>query len=170
MSVIAIRNLLMVASLAVMAALIGWGIHSWNEHEREEGRAEVRAADAKEAAAAAERNAKETQRRLDQQQEVQSAHDEALASATADAAGARDAAGQLQQRVAQLESAARRAACHPAAVVDGQAAADPIGVLAELQRRADERAGVLAEYADRARIAGRQCEADYDALTRGTAP
>jgi hypothetical protein len=36
--------------------------------------------------------------------------------------------------------------------------------------RAGERAGELAEYADRARIAGQQCERDYDALTmRGSA-
>ncbi|MDI3304904.1 MAG: DUF2514 family protein [Burkholderia multivorans] len=31
--------------------------------------------------------------------------------------------------------------------------------------RVDERAGELAEYADRARIAGQQCERDYDTLT-----
>ncbi|MEG1735660.1 MAG: DUF2514 family protein, partial [Comamonas sp.] len=31
--------------------------------------------------------------------------------------------------------------------------------------RADKRAGILAEYADAARIAGAGCERDYDALT-----
>ena len=43
---------------------------------------------------------------------------------------------------------------------------DPIGVLADVLRSADERAGVPAEYADAARIAGQRCERDYDALRR----
>jgi hypothetical protein len=41
--------------------------------------------------------------------------------------------------------------------------------VADVLGRADERAGELAEYADRARIAGQQCERDYDALTIGAA-
>lgn len=38
-------------------------------------------------------------------------------------------------------------------------------LIADVLGRADQRAGELAEYADRARIAGQQCERDYDALT-----
>ncbi|MCT9015390.1 DUF2514 family protein, partial [Cupriavidus gilardii] len=35
--------------------------------------------------------------------------------------------------------------------------------------RADRRAGILAEYADAARIAGQACERAYDALSRSDA-
>lgn len=42
---------------------------------------------------------------------------------------------------------------------------DPIGVLAHVLGRADERASILAELADRRGIAGRACERAYDALT-----
>ena len=40
---------------------------------------------------------------------------------------------------------------------------DPIGVLAHVLGRADERAGVLADLADRRAIAGAACERAYDA-------
>ncbi|MCY1463236.1 hypothetical protein D9M71_811040 [compost metagenome] len=38
-------------------------------------------------------------------------------------------------------------------------------VLSDLLARADERAGELAKAYDLARIAGQQCEREYDALT-----
>ncbi|WP_428420020.1 DUF2514 family protein [Methylibium sp.] len=41
----------------------------------------------------------------------------------------------------------------------------PAGVLAELQRRADEHAGSLAHIADERGAAGTVCEHEYDALT-----
>ena len=43
-------------------------------------------------------------------------------------------------------------------------AADPIGMLADVLGRADARAGKLAEYADRARIAGDACVSAYESL------
>ena len=44
-------------------------------------------------------------------------------------------------------------------------------VLTELLDRAQARHGELAEYADAARIAGQQCERDYDSLTlKATVP
>ncbi|MCA8240568.1 DUF2514 family protein [Burkholderia sp. AU32262] len=82
-------------------------------------------------------------------------------AALADAFAARAAAGSLQQRVDQLVAAAR----HPAAAAGSPAAGDALDLLADVLGRAGERAGDLAEYADRARIAGQQCERDYDALT-----
>lgn len=42
-------------------------------------------------------------------------------------------------------------------------------LLAELFRRADQRAGELAAIADQARIRGLTCEAAYDALTGASA-
>ncbi|WP_441623340.1 MULTISPECIES: DUF2514 family protein [unclassified Cupriavidus] len=69
----------------------------------------------------------------------------------------------LRQRVAGL-LAAGRAAGNPAASGPGPAAGDPLGVLADVLSRADQRAGALAGYADAARFAGQACERGYDAL------
>ena len=70
----------------------------------------------------------------------------------------------LQERVSALVSEARRASQNPSIKSSVEATEDPIGVLAELRSRADERAGILAEYGDKARIAGESCERDYNAL------
>lgn len=103
----------------------------------------------------------EEQRRTAAQSEIAKDANQQRTAALADAFAARAAAGSLQQRVDQLVAAARR----PAASAGSPAAGDPLDLLADVLSRADQRAGELAEYADRARIAGQQCERDYDALT-----
>lgn len=87
------------------------------------------------------------------------------AQARNDAVLADAARGRLQQRVAELAAAARRAAANPAAPGASAPAEDAAGVLAELQQRADERAGILARVADERGAAGELCERSYDALT-----
>lgn len=73
-----------------------------------------------------------------------------------------DASGRdLRVRLAGAVAAARAASA-----AGGETAGDPIGVLADVLGRADERAGVLAGYADEARTAGLACERSYDALVR----
>lgn len=73
-----------------------------------------------------------------------------------------DAAGRdLRVRLATAVAAARAA---PAG--GSEAAGDPIGVLADVFQRADDRAAVLADFADRSRVAGLACERSYDALKR----
>ena len=57
-----------------------------------------------------------------------------------------------------------RAPSNIAAAGGGQAAGDPLDVFAVLSSRLDSRAGELAEYAHRARIAGQARERSYDAL------
>lgn len=106
----------------------------------------------------------EEQRRTAAQTEIANAATKDLEGARADAAAANDAAGRLRQRVAEL-LAAGRATGNPAAAGSGPAAGDPLGVLADVLSRADQRAGILAKYADAARIAGQACERSYDALT-----
>jgi Flp pilus assembly protein TadB len=67
------------------------------------------------------------------------------------------------------KAAARRAReqCPAAAAAGlGEAAGDPIGVLADVLGRADDRAQLLAELADRRYLAGRACEREYDAARR----
>lgn len=73
-----------------------------------------------------------------------------------------DAAGRdLRVRLAAAVAAARAASA-----AGGEAASDPIGVLADVLVRADDRAALLAAYADSARVAGLTCERSYDALKR----
>lgn len=103
----------------------------------------------------------EEQRRTAAQSEIAKDANQQRTAALADAFAARAAAGSLQQRVDRLVAAAR----NPAAATGSPAASDALDLLADVLGRADERAGQLAEYADRARIAGQQCERDYDALT-----
>lgn len=88
---------------------------------------------------------------------------QAQARAAADADAARAAAGRLRGDLADYITAHRAAANARAAA--GQCAPDSnaFDLLAELQRRADERAGELAEIADDARAKGKACERGYDA-------
>lgn len=103
----------------------------------------------------------EEQRRTAAQSEIANDANQQRTAALADAFAARAAAGSLQQRVDQLVAASR----HPATSAGSPAAGDTLDLLADVLGRADQRAGELAEYADRARIAGQQCERDYDALS-----
>ena len=88
---------------------------------------------------------------------------QAQARAAADADAARAAAGRLRGDLADYITAHRAAANARAAA--GQCAPDTgaLNLLAELQRRADERAGELARIADDARGRGSVCERFYDA-------
>lgn len=103
----------------------------------------------------------EEQRRAERQAEITNEAHEQAEKAQADARAAAAAADGLRRRIAQLVAASRK---HPAAAHPGTAANDPIGVLADVLGRADQRAGELATYADAAHIAGSACERAYDAL------
>ncbi len=153
----------------VAAALVasGWIVNGWRlagQIEQLQGeQAKQREGQAAALAAASEAARTEEQRRTAEQRGIANAaakeRDEALADArTADAV-----AEQLRVRVAQLAAAARGAG-NPPAASGSQAAGDPLDVLTDVLGRADKRAGDLAEYADRARIAGQACERSYDAL------
>lgn len=102
----------------------------------------------------------EEQRRTAAQSEIANDANQQRTAALADAFAARAAAGSLQQRVDQLV-----AASHSPATTGSPAAGNALDLLADVLGRADQRAGELAAYADAARIAGQQCERDYDALT-----
>ncbi|RQZ18155.1 DUF2514 family protein [Burkholderia sp. Bp9031] len=80
------------------------------------------------------------------------------ARAAADAAAS--AADRLRKQVAGLVARAH----HPSAAPGGPTTGDALDLLADVLGSIDDRAGELAEYADRARIAGQQCERDYGAL------
>ncbi|KVE27263.1 hypothetical protein WS67_12240 [Burkholderia singularis] len=107
----------------------------------------------------------EEQRRTAAQQEIAEdaakQRDRARADAVA-AASASAAADGLRKQVAVLVERGR----HPTPTAGSAPTGDALDLLADVLGRADTRAGELAEYADRARIAGEQCERDYAALTR----
>lgn len=86
----------------------------------------------------------------------------ALAVADAGRARAVDARNRLQHDLADYLTQHRAAAQARAAA--GQCAPDtgPAELLADLQRRADDRAGELAHVADTARARGHACERAYD--------
>ena len=112
-----------------------------------------------------ERDARQEEQRRAQAQEEARAHaQEERTIADAGAAGA-DAAGQrLRDEAAQLAATVSCSGPDTATIARGQAATRAAMVLSDLLTRADERAGELATALDRARIAGQQCEREYDAL------
>lgn len=94
----------------------------------------------------------------DAQRQIDQANNDA-ADAAATASSLRDAIDQTVSRLA--DSQARVSACTTAA---SQAAARHARVLADVLKRADQRAGVLAATADQSRARGLACEAAYDGL------
>jgi len=127
-------------------------------------------ATAAESARLAERaeRAEEARRETLQRKALDEAHFN-LEAAQTDAAGARTAGEQLRVQAQRFAAAAREASARAAAAERSAAGADPLGVFVHVLGRIDERAGRLAEIADRARVAGQLCERSYDALTQ-TAP
>ncbi|KPM67716.1 hypothetical protein HB13667_05680 [Pseudomonas putida] len=113
-----------------------------------------------------ERDARqEEQRRATAQEEARAHAQEERTTADAGAASA-DAAGQrLRNDAARFAATVSCSGPDTAAIARGQAATRAAMVLSDLLTRADERAGELATALDRARIAGQQCEREYDALT-----
>ncbi|WP_449106683.1 DUF2514 family protein [Pseudomonas mohnii] len=85
--------------------------------------------------------------------------------ASADAAAARATAASLRDEADRLaSSAASKASSHSCTAAASQAATRAVMVLADVFKRADERAGDLAEYADQSRSRGVTCEQAYTAL------
>jgi hypothetical protein len=137
---------------------------SYDEDLRAEGRLQVQAKWDAADLATAQANAKETQRRLDRQQENQRAQDALLAAAREDAArNAADAQRVREQAAGAAREWSARLADAPTGQ-DLQAAAAAITVLTDVRSRLDAAATELASYATSARAAGLKCEADYDAL------
>jgi hypothetical protein len=165
---------------AVVAALLAGGA-LFVHHERDIGAARVEAvrqtehaAAAAVAASAVASAAAESQRREARIQEVVHATQQAASQVAADASSAareRDALRRerdalLLQLRAAIASSRGSVPSHPAFAAGGedQPGGDPIGVLADVLDRADQRAGVLAEIADRRRITAEACERSSDAL------
>ncbi|MDP9514637.1 DUF2514 family protein [Pseudomonas protegens] len=88
-------------------------------------------------------------------------------SAVADAVTARTAAGSLQRTVDDLAERLKRTASSNSCTAAASAAATRAAlVLADVFKRADQRAGDLAADADQSRSRGVTCEQAYDGLVK----
>lgn len=152
---------------AGVAVLLAWT--HWQAYRQGGASARVELAQVRQQAAEQVASAERKQREIELQRtrDVQEAATHAqtrIDALAADLAASRAAADGLRAAAA---SAARRACPNPSAAGAGTREPDPgaLDLLVDVLGRADARAGELAEYADRARIAGSACERAYDALT-----
>ncbi|WP_145279031.1 DUF2514 domain-containing protein [Pseudomonas sp. URMO17WK12:I11] len=113
-----------------------------------------------------ERGARQQEHQRAQAQEEARGHGhEERSIANAGAINA-DASGQrLRNESANFAAAVSCPGTDTAVVARGQAATRAAMVLSDLLARADARAGELAKAYDQARIAGEQCQREYDALS-----
>ncbi|MFG0786935.1 DUF2514 family protein [Delftia tsuruhatensis] len=152
----------------VLAALLGWQTLARLGGERDAAQARAELAGEREAAATAARQASERYRILEDKHRddirtIDTQARQELARSAADADAARAAAGRLRGDLANYLTAHRAAAQARAAAGHCTPDTGALDLLAELQRRADERAGALARIADDARARGSACERAYDA-------
>lgn len=157
---------LWLATILALALAYGGGRWQQSAHDRAAYQAKVTAAalDAARKQIKAVDDARlEEQRRTRAQTGIADAAKKDADGARLDARDAGAAADRLRKRVDQL-LAAVRAGQNSAAPSGSASAGDPLGVLADVLEKSDRRTGILAEYADEARIAGQACERAYDAL------
>ena len=144
----------------IVGSLIAGAIF-WHLSEVNKARAEVQSAWDTEKLQAIDAARIEDARRIAAFEEVRTDAQSQIARAAADAASARDASQRLRER---FKATAARA-CPGTAVAEGSPPAPETGILlSDVFGVLQDHAGQLAEYADRARIAGEACVKSYDSL------
>ena len=151
------RSLIPVAAFAVGLLLAGT-VQGWRYGKQI---ADIRTGQAQAVTKAVTQARSEEKDRITKLEEVANDARTKLEAAHDDAATARNAAVSLRKQLADYRTRVRS---NPAATGGGATAEDPLYLLSVVLTRADDRAGELAEFADRAHIAGRTCEAAYDSL------
>lgn len=149
-----------------LAAVLAWG--GWQRHLAGQAARDL-ASNTAEVARLRERglaaSLSETTRRVLAQGKVAANATAKTTLAAADAGTADAATARVLDRAGEL--AARAASCDSSATGDREAALSAVRVLADLLRRADERAGILARIADARGIAGEACQQSYEVLIEG---
>ncbi|MEH2922411.1 DUF2514 family protein [Samsonia erythrinae] len=152
-----------------LAVLYGAGFHAGYQKADLQWKADWSARDGRDAVALALRQTEareEEQRRQRAANENRKDAQNKLAAAKDDADNARATADSLHAKAERLAKrlAESERARNAGATGGGQTGSGGAVVLAELFRRADERAGELAAALDRSRIRGLTCERAYDSL------
>ncbi|MBY4945399.1 DUF2514 domain-containing protein [Cupriavidus respiraculi] len=154
-------------AVGVLMLGAGWTVNGWRKDDQisrlMRQRAEERSAQALAHTKALDAARLEERRRLAAQMEIINEANKEAESARMAARDADAAAERLRRRIAD-HVASSPAAGDPESPRGGTSAGDPIGMLADVLGRADLRAGILAQYADAARIAGQACEGAYGSL------
>ncbi|EKT4478789.1 DUF2514 domain-containing protein [Pseudomonas putida] len=158
------------AILAIAVLLAShWGAY---QHGRSVARTEAGQASAQRdsgdrlAEAIGERNARQEEQRRATAQEEARAYAQEERTIADDGAADADAAGQrLRDESSKLAATVSCTGTDTAAIARGQAATRAAMVLSDLLSRSVATNRELAADLDQARIAGRQCEREYDALS-----
>lgn len=147
----------------VLMLVVGWG--ALQRHRATSAAEALAAAQATQAAqreAALELRHQETERRLIAVQENADATRQRSERAAADASARALAAERLLQRA---RAAVDRAPAQAASAAESGPPTDPAaGLLADVLGRCVAQLGLVADFADRAHIAGEACERAYDSL------
>lgn len=155
------------ALLLLAGLLLGWLLQGWrlgaDVAEARQELAAYRAEVARKAAMAEAAAREEEQRRQKEIEEIRDAARGELERASADARAADELAVGLQREVDRLRRS-RSATCDTIAAQRSQAAESVVDVLADLLVEVERAGREMAAEADRRGIAGRACEAAYDAL------
>ncbi|WP_048639114.1 DUF2514 family protein [Brenneria goodwinii] len=162
-------------TLITLVAFLIWGFSHWRYTT---GLDDANAAwqhkwgqrDIADATALAKRQSDERQEERRRQEAINAISTNAqreIEQAQTDAANAQFAADGLRGTIATIrrQLAASETGCISATAAASAARASTAILLADVLQRADDRAGELAAYADRARVAGLTCERAYDAIT-----
>ena len=154
-----IDHRLMIGGVAFVAGLLIAGTaQGWRYGEKI---SKMEADQAKAISAAVGKAREEEQHRINKLEKVANETRSQLEAAHVDAAAARRSSDGLRKQLADYRTRTR---CDSAVAGGSPSAEDPLFLLSDLLSRADERAGDLAEFADRSHIAGRACETAYDSL------
>ncbi|WP_448120472.1 DUF2514 family protein [Pseudomonas veronii] len=169
MSTIWLKILPYMAALLLVAGALFGAYHHGETVTNDEWQAKWSERDARDEAAQATNEAAERTKEQSRQQAInkvvqngQALIDTAAAAVTAanrESDRLRSAADGLASRIA-----ASQAGGHSCTAAASQAATRAVMVLADVLKRADQRAGDLATVADQARARGLTCEQAYDAL------
>ena len=169
MTLIILRILPYIAAV-VLTAGAAIGIYHFGGSVKDvEWRARWNARDTRDAAAKADNEAAERDREQARQLSTNKAIQDGqrtIDQATADAVRARNSADSLRGAADDLAArlAASEASGNSCAAAASKAATRAAMVFADVFKRADQRAGDLAEVADQARARGVTCEQAYDSL------
>jgi hypothetical protein len=166
-----LRVLPYIAALALVAGALFGAYHHGVTVTDEKWESEWNARDTRDAEARALNEAAERTKEQAYQHSINKAVQDGqriIDQATADAAAARATADGVQLAADNLARrlAASEASGHSCTTAASQATARDAAVLADVLKRADQRAGDLAAVADQARTRGLTCEQSYTSIKR----